>query len=142
MTSQRRSSDRPGAPPRIVNASTEESPPKRSIDSGDAPEGLPGDDESNDLPFAFKEGYWYGRGDDDRLVSDISERYLGASSDDVRDDQPVVEIATNEVKITNTPLSRSGRAIFSHVARKTPGKTERHVVAIMLELRRARRLRP
>ena len=61
-------------------------------DSPDDPERLPDDAEDADLPpFAYNEAYWYGEGEDDRLVSDISERYPDQPSGDVDDDQPVVD---------------------------------------------------
>ena len=90
MTSSRRSPDRLGAPAATVSASTKERVPERPDDSHDAPEGLPGDDGNDDHDHhphaAFHEADWYGHGDDDRLVSDISERYPKLSLDDVPDD--------------------------------------------------------
>ena len=55
MTISKRPTDGPQASPEIVSASTEESPPERLDDSHDAPEGLTGDDDRDDLPFAFNE---------------------------------------------------------------------------------------
>ena len=56
-------------------------------DPHEAPDGLD-DDHPEDLPpRAFNEALHYGLGDDDRLVSDISDRYPEPSSDDGPDDQ-------------------------------------------------------
>ena len=75
MTIPERPTDRPEASPEIVRASSQESLPERLDDSHDAPEGLPGDDDDHHPHAAFHEADWYGHGEDDRLVSDISERY-------------------------------------------------------------------
>ena len=91
MTTSRRPQGRLEASTEIVIPSTKETSSEHLDDSGGAPDEVLINDERDDLPFAFNEAYFYGRGDDDRLVSDISERYPEASSDDIRDDQPVVE---------------------------------------------------
>ena len=70
-----------------MRASAQESRAERPIDSMGAPESHPGDDPETVIPVAFNDADGYGRGDDDRIVSDISERYPDPSSNDVRDDQ-------------------------------------------------------
>ena len=48
----------------------------RPNDAPDGPESLPDDAPETDLPpFAHHEWLWYGEGEDDRLVSDVSQRY-------------------------------------------------------------------
>lgn len=61
---------------------------ERPDDPHEAPDGFPDDDLEDLPPRAFNEIYHYGFGDDDRLVSDISDRNPQPSSYDVPDDQP------------------------------------------------------
>jgi hypothetical protein len=62
---------------------------ERPDDPHEAPDGLPDDDAEDLPPRAFNEAYQHGRGDDDRPVSDISDRYPEPLSGDVRHDQPI-----------------------------------------------------
>lgn len=107
---------RPAAPPEIVSASSQESLPKRARDSHDAPERLHGDDgndDHDDHPHsAFHEADSYGHGDDDRLVSDISERYPEPLPDGQKTIAGPAKTAMFEVENEAPASCRSGRAIF------------------------------
>ena len=66
---------------------------ERPNDAPGGPESLPDDAPETDLPpFAYNEAYWYGEGEDDRLVSDVSERYPDPrSGDDQKGIRPGIE---------------------------------------------------
>ena len=68
---------------------------ERPNDAPDGPESLPRDADERDLPpFAYNEAYWYGEGHDDRLVSDVSQRYPNPPpSDDQKGIEPGIEEA-------------------------------------------------
>ena len=116
MTTSGRPQDRPEASPEIVSASTEESPPERLDDSHDAPEGLPGDDDRDDHDHhphaAFNEADWYGHGDDDRLVGNITERHPEPLSDDQKGVAGPAKTITFDVERDALASCRSGRANF------------------------------
>ena len=63
---------------------------ERPDDAHEAPDGLPGDDLEDLPPRDFNEALHYGLGNDDRLVSDISDRYPDPPTHDLPDDQSIV----------------------------------------------------
>lgn len=86
---------------------------KRPHDLPDAPQGLPSDDPETVSPVASHEADRYGHGDDNRLISDISERYPEPSPDDQKTVAGPAKTIEFEVENEAPVLSRSGRAIYS-----------------------------